>query len=87
MESSPLSPFSHSTSHSSDCLNLGRSSSPSFPYYHNWKLDFGDSLTPKVCFFASFVWFELWVVIVFCCCDFEAKGFASLWGLDLFSLF
>ncbi|KAK2386195.1 glycosyltransferase protein [Trifolium repens] len=53
MESSPLSPFSHSTSHSSDCLNLGRSSSPSFPYYHNWKLDFGDSLTPKICVTSS----------------------------------
>jgi hypothetical protein len=60
MESSPLSPFSHSTSHSSDCLNLGRSSSPSFPYYHNWKLDFGDSLTPKVCFLCFFYLF--WIV-------------------------
>ncbi|CAI8596069.1 unnamed protein product [Vicia faba] len=49
MESSLLSPLPHSSSRSSDCLNLGRSSSPSFPYYHNWKLDFSDSLTPKIC--------------------------------------
>lgn len=79
MESSLLSPLPHSTSRSSDCLNLGRSSSPSFPYYHNWKLDFGDSLTPKVCFFASFLCFIMWAVPIFFS--------ASLWGLDLFSLF
>ncbi|RDX63782.1 Glycosyltransferase-like KOBITO 1, partial [Mucuna pruriens] len=44
MEPSPLSPISHS-----DCVNLGRTNSPSFPYYHNWKLDFEASLTPKIC--------------------------------------
>lgn len=63
--SSHLSPLSHSRS--SDCLNLARSSSPSFPYYHNWKLDFGDSLTPKVRFLCSFLWFENWAVLIFCC--------------------
>ena len=47
MEPSPLSHLSHSQSRS-DCVNLGRTNSPSFPYYHNWKLDFGASLTPKV---------------------------------------
>ncbi|ESW21010.1 hypothetical protein PHAVU_005G033300 [Phaseolus vulgaris] len=48
MEPSPLSHLSHSQSRS-DCVNLGRTNSPSFPYYHNWKLDFGASLTPKIC--------------------------------------
>ncbi|XP_020240571.1 glycosyltransferase-like KOBITO 1 [Cajanus cajan] len=47
MEPSPLSPLSHN-SHS-DCINLARTASPSFPYYHNWKLDFAPSLTPKIC--------------------------------------
>ncbi|XP_057450864.1 glycosyltransferase-like KOBITO 1 [Lotus japonicus] len=46
MDPSPLSPVSHSHS---DCVKLGRSSSPSFPYYHNWKLDFEASLRPKIC--------------------------------------
>ncbi|OIW21252.1 hypothetical protein TanjilG_31182 [Lupinus angustifolius] len=51
MESSSLSPLSHSSlsSSSSDCVHLGRTNSPSFPYYHNWKLDFGASLRPKIC--------------------------------------
>lgn len=71
MDPSPLSPLSHSPS---DCVNLGRTSSPSFPYYHNWNLDFGDSLTPKVRFlpsfkkcdhvgciyFVSFLWAAIW---------------------------
>jgi hypothetical protein len=54
MDSYPLSPLTHTTQ-SSNCLNLSLSSSPSFPSYHNWKLDFGDSLTPKVCFIASLI--------------------------------
>ncbi|KAH1225486.1 Glycosyltransferase-like KOBITO 1 [Glycine max] len=51
MEPSPLSHLSshNSNSHHSDCVNLGRTASPSFPYYHNWKLDFEASLTPKIC--------------------------------------
>ncbi|GMN53706.1 hypothetical protein TIFTF001_022842 [Ficus carica] len=38
----------HSSS-SSDCLKLGRSSSPSFPYFHDWKFDLGSNLKPKIC--------------------------------------
>ncbi|KAJ7982281.1 glycosyltransferase-like KOBITO 1 [Quillaja saponaria] len=45
---SSLSPVSHSSP--SDCVNLGRSSSPSFPYYHNWKFDYSNYLRPKICF-------------------------------------
>ncbi|KAL5760352.1 hypothetical protein ACOSP7_018864 [Xanthoceras sorbifolium] len=33
----------------SDCLSLGRSGSPSFPYYRDWKLDFETNLKPKIC--------------------------------------
>ncbi|KAL1346381.1 hypothetical protein HN51_020056 [Arachis hypogaea] len=49
---SPLSPLSHSSS-ASDCLNLGRTSSPSFPYYHNWKLDYAANIKPKICITTS----------------------------------
>ncbi|KAA3464210.1 glycosyltransferase-like KOBITO 1 [Gossypium australe] len=38
--SSSLPPKYH---HSSNCINLGRSSSPSFPYYGDWKFGFEDS--------------------------------------------
>ncbi|KAF7824646.1 glycosyltransferase-like KOBITO 1 [Senna tora] len=47
MDASPLSSVSHSPS--SDCVKLGRSSSPSFPYYNNWKFDYGANLKPKIC--------------------------------------
>ncbi|XP_038891968.1 glycosyltransferase-like KOBITO 1 isoform X5 [Benincasa hispida] len=54
MESSPLSPISrHSTPSASDCLNLGRSVSPSFPYYQDWKFDRGSNLKPKICITTS----------------------------------
>ena len=54
MESSPLSPISrHSTPSASDCLNLGRSVTPSFPYYQDWKFDRGSNLKPKVYFSSS----------------------------------
>ncbi|KAK6227706.1 hypothetical protein QQP08_004319 [Theobroma cacao] len=43
---SSLSPKSHS---SADCINLGRSSSPSFPYYGDWKFGFEANLKPKIC--------------------------------------
>ncbi|KAL6997559.1 hypothetical protein U1Q18_007686 [Sarracenia purpurea var. burkii] len=34
---------------SSDCLDLlGRSRSPSFPYYRGWNFSFGPDLSPKV---------------------------------------
>ncbi|MED6138672.1 Glycosyltransferase-like KOBITO 1 [Stylosanthes scabra] len=49
---SPLSSISHSSS-PSDCLNLGRTSSPSFPYYHNWKLDYAANVKPKICITTS----------------------------------
>ncbi|KAA0034054.1 glycosyltransferase-like KOBITO 1 [Cucumis melo var. makuwa] len=54
MEASPLSPISrHSTPSASDCLNLGRSVSPSFPYYQDWKFDRGSNLKPKICITTS----------------------------------
>ncbi|KAG4151542.1 hypothetical protein ERO13_D04G071700v2 [Gossypium hirsutum] len=48
--SSSLLPKYH---HSSNCINLGRSSSPSFPYYRDWKFGFEDSLKPKICITTS----------------------------------
>ncbi|XVE99864.1 hypothetical protein REPUB_Repub03eG0238300 [Reevesia pubescens] len=48
---SSLSPKSHSSS--SDCINLGRSSSPSFPYYGDWKFGFEANLKPKICITTS----------------------------------
>ncbi|XWS07573.1 hypothetical protein CRYUN_Cryun41cG0000500 [Craigia yunnanensis] len=47
---SSLSPKSHS---SSDCINHGRSSSPSFPYYGDWKFGFEANLKPKICITTS----------------------------------
>ncbi|OAY40361.1 glycosyltransferase-like At2g41451 [Manihot esculenta] len=32
---------------------LGRSHDPSFPYYRNWKFDFGSDLKPKICITSS----------------------------------
>ncbi|XP_044492373.1 glycosyltransferase-like KOBITO 1 isoform X2 [Mangifera indica] len=52
MESSPLSPKAHHFSRS-DCAKLVRSSSPSFPYYRDWKLDFDSDLKPKICITTS----------------------------------
>ncbi|PON51203.1 Glycosyltransferase-like KOBITO [Trema orientale] len=51
MDASPISAVSHS-SHS-DCVKLGRSASPSFPYYHDWKFDYGSNLKPKICITTS----------------------------------
>ncbi|KAM5551995.1 glycosyltransferase-like KOBITO 1 [Rosa sericea] len=49
MEASPLSSaVVRSSSSSSDCVNLGRSNSPSFPYYQNWKFDSAADLKPKI---------------------------------------
>jgi hypothetical protein len=48
MDPSPLSPTAHRHSSSSDCVNLGRGSSPSFPYYQGWKFDSVSNLRPKV---------------------------------------
>ncbi|KAM1018240.1 hypothetical protein ACFX13_040512 [Malus domestica] len=44
------SPLSSAVVHSSpsDCLSLGRSASPSIPYYQNWKFDSVSNLRPKV---------------------------------------
>ncbi|KAL4341404.1 hypothetical protein GQ457_08G010430 [Hibiscus cannabinus] len=47
---STLSPKSHS---SSDCINLGRSSSPSLPYHGDWKFGFEANLRPKICITTS----------------------------------
>ncbi|XP_043723439.1 glycosyltransferase-like At2g41451 [Telopea speciosissima] len=39
---------------SSDCVEiLGRSSSPSFPYYHDWKFNYDADLKPKICITTS----------------------------------
>ncbi|KAJ7976712.1 Glycosyltransferase-like KOBITO 1 [Quillaja saponaria] len=47
MGSSPPSHHSHSSS--SDCVDLlGRSHSPSFPYYRDWQFDYGSDLRPKI---------------------------------------
>ncbi|XP_028761403.1 glycosyltransferase-like At2g41451 [Neltuma alba] len=41
-------------SSSSDCVNvLGQSHSPSFPYYRDWKFDYGSDLRPKICITTS----------------------------------
>ncbi|KAK8531736.1 hypothetical protein V6N13_131095 [Hibiscus sabdariffa] len=47
---SSLFPKSHS---SSDCINLGRSSSPSLPYYGDWKFGFEANIRPKICITTS----------------------------------
>lgn len=52
LSSSTLSPKPHSSS-LSDCLNLVRTASPSFPYYRDWKLDFEPNLKPKICITTS----------------------------------
>ncbi|XP_068640194.1 glycosyltransferase-like At2g41451 [Aristolochia californica] len=52
---SPLSTHVHlGTSSPSDCVEiLGRSSSPSFPYYRGWKFDISSDLRPKICITTS----------------------------------
>ncbi|XP_031265924.1 glycosyltransferase-like KOBITO 1 [Pistacia vera] len=52
MESSSLSPKAQHFSRS-DCTKLIRSSSPSFPYYRDWKFDFDSDLKPKICITTS----------------------------------
>ncbi|XP_044478349.1 glycosyltransferase-like At2g41451 [Mangifera indica] len=38
----------------SGCFDpLGRSNSPSFPYFRDWKFDFGSDLKPKICITSS----------------------------------
>ncbi|KAI3739720.1 hypothetical protein L2E82_30131 [Cichorium intybus] len=52
MDSSPLATVvDHHPS--SDCLSLGQSSSPSFPYYNDWKFQFPSDLKPKICITTS----------------------------------
>ncbi|XP_043693645.1 glycosyltransferase-like At2g41451 [Telopea speciosissima] len=42
------------SSSSSDCVELlGRSSSPTFPYYRDWKFNYNDDLKPKICITTS----------------------------------
>ena len=57
---------SSSSSSSGGCADiLGRSNSPSFSYFKDWKFDYGADLKPKVStFLVIFVWFDscpLWV--------------------------
>ncbi|KAG1335042.1 Glycosyltransferase-like [Cocos nucifera] len=72
MENSPLGSSSSSSSHrssssSSDCTEiLGRSSSPSFPFYRGWNFDFDPDPRPKlmcICFLVnhSRIWNETWL--------------------------
>ncbi|KAI3827043.1 hypothetical protein L1987_01105 [Smallanthus sonchifolius] len=49
MDSSPLATVVDHHSSSSDCLSLGQSSSPSFPYFHDWKFQYESDLKPKIC--------------------------------------
>lgn len=66
MDASPLSSAVSHISSPSDCSNLGRSSSPSFPYYHDWKFDSGSNLKPKVCcLFSNFDFFWIWYFLGF----------------------
>ncbi|GFY92172.1 elongation defective 1 protein [Actinidia rufa] len=51
MDASPLATVGHSSS--SDCSPLGHSSSPSFPYYRDWKFNFESDLKPKICITTS----------------------------------
>ncbi|KAH6803458.1 elongation defective 1 protein / ELD1 protein [Perilla frutescens var. frutescens] len=54
MESSPLATVGHSSSHSPDCSSLvGHSSTPSFPYFRDWKFKFHADLKPKICITTS----------------------------------
>ncbi|ESQ49216.1 hypothetical protein EUTSA_v10020488mg [Eutrema salsugineum] len=48
---SSVSPKAHQSS--SDCSNLAQSSSPSFPYYGDWKFGVDTSLKPKICITTS----------------------------------
>lgn len=69
----------HSTP--SDCLSLGRSASPSFPYYQNWKFDSVSNLRPKVCSFFFFLFgFEVDLVMGFACYRFGFSGFLLLYS-------
>ncbi|KAM7509053.1 hypothetical protein LguiA_019506 [Lonicera macranthoides] len=45
--SSPLATVGHTSN--SDCVLLGHSASPSFPYYRDWKFNFDSDLKPKIC--------------------------------------
>ncbi|CAF1935921.1 unnamed protein product [Brassica oleracea var. botrytis] len=49
---SSVSPKAHQSS-SSDCSNLARSSSPSFPYYGDWNFGVDSNLKPKICITTS----------------------------------
>uniref|UniRef100_M4ELN1 Glycosyltransferase family 92 protein n=1 Tax=Brassica campestris TaxID=3711 RepID=M4ELN1_BRACM len=49
---SSVSPKAHQSS-SSDCSNLARSSSPSFPYYGDWNFGVDFNLKPKICITTS----------------------------------
>ncbi|KAJ9685508.1 hypothetical protein PVL29_017521 [Vitis rotundifolia] len=51
MDSSPPTTIGHSSA--SDCVLLSRGSSPSFPYYRDWKFDVGSDLRPKICITTS----------------------------------
>ncbi|KAJ0792621.1 putative glycosyltransferase-like KOBITO 1 [Helianthus annuus] len=52
MDSSPLATVVEHHS-ASDCLSLGQSSSPSFPYFHDWKFQYDSDLKPKMLKFDS----------------------------------
>ncbi|KAF6137563.1 hypothetical protein GIB67_031842 [Kingdonia uniflora] len=54
MGSSAPTNVAHSSSSSADCVELlGRSASPSFPYYRDWKFNYESDLKPKICITTS----------------------------------
>ncbi|KAF2308120.1 hypothetical protein GH714_035479 [Hevea brasiliensis] len=53
METTSSSTASSRTKDSGCTDLLGRSHYPSFPYYRNWKFDFGSDLKPKICITTS----------------------------------
>ncbi|KAJ9184911.1 hypothetical protein P3X46_004596 [Hevea brasiliensis] len=53
MEATTSSTSSSRTKDSGCTDLLGRSHYPSFPYYRNWKFDFGSDLKPKICITTS----------------------------------
>lgn len=74
MDSSPPTTIGHSSA--SDCVLLSRGSSPSFPYYRDWKFDVGSDLRPKVrfwtgifvfggnCFWGFLILVDFWWVLL-----------------------
>lgn len=65
---STTAPSLHSHSSNSDCVDLlGRTHSPAFSYYRDWKFDYASDLKPKVSFSpCSEILFMRWIVVSCC---------------------